>query len=91
MGTTAAAAGAAGPSRDYWPGGASRRTKPEYPAASGRHDHATFRERAEASVRYSGLGARLLATSDEARAGFKLVHCIITAFLLLGSGHHIDG
>ncbi len=37
----------------------SRRTEPEYTAARGRHDHATFQERTDASVRCTGLGARL--------------------------------
>ena len=40
-------------------GRSSGRTKPEYTAASGRHDHASFRELADASVRCPGLGARL--------------------------------
>ena len=31
----------------------SGRTKPEYTAVRGRHDHATFRERADVSVRYT--------------------------------------
>ena len=42
MGTAAASAGAAGPSEGLRAGRSSRRTKPEYTAASGRHDHATF-------------------------------------------------
>ena len=42
MGTAAASAGAAGPSEGLRAGLSSGRTKPEYPAASGRHDHATF-------------------------------------------------
>ena len=42
MGTAAASAGAAGPSEGLRAGRSSWRTKPEYPAASGRHDHATF-------------------------------------------------
>ena len=75
MGT---AAGAAGPSEGLRAGRSSGRTKPEYTAASGRHDHATT-GRAEASVRRPGLGARLLATSDEARAGWCIADC--SAFL----------
>ena len=70
MDTAAASAGAAGPSQGLRAGRISGRTKPEYTAASGRHDHATFRELADASVRCLGLGARLLAMSDEARAGY---------------------
>ena len=42
MGTATASAGAAGPSEGLQAGRSSWRTKPEYPAASGRHDHATF-------------------------------------------------
>ena len=42
MGTAAASAGAAGPSQGLRAGRSSGRTKPEYAAASGRHDHATF-------------------------------------------------
>ena len=41
MGTAAASAGAAGPSEGR-AGWSSGRTKPEYTAASGRRDHATF-------------------------------------------------
>jgi hypothetical protein len=44
--------------------------KAEYTAARGRRDHATFREQANTSVRCTGLGARLLATSDEVRSGY---------------------
>ena len=42
MGTAAASAGAAGPSEGLRAGRSSGRTKLEYPAASGRHDHTTF-------------------------------------------------
>ena len=42
MGTAAASAGVAGPSEGQRAGRSSGRTKPEYTAASGRHDHATF-------------------------------------------------
>ena len=42
MGTAAASAGAAGPSEGLRAGRSSGRTKPEYTAASGRRDHATF-------------------------------------------------
>ena len=42
MGTAAASAGAAGPSEGLRAGRSSGRTKPEYTAASGRHDHTTF-------------------------------------------------
>ena len=42
MVTTAASAGAAGPSEGLRAGRSSGRTKPEYIAASGRRDHATF-------------------------------------------------
>ena len=73
MGTAAVSAGAAGPSQGLRAGRSSGRTKPEHTEASGRHDHATFRERADASVRCPGLGARLLAMSDEARAWWYIV------------------
>ena len=42
MGTAPASAGAAGPSEGLRAGRSSGRTKPEYTAASGRRDHATF-------------------------------------------------
>ena len=42
MDAAAASAGAAGPSTGLRAGRSSERTKPEYPAASGRRDHATF-------------------------------------------------
>ncbi len=42
--------------------------------ASGRLDHATFRERADESVRYTGLGVKLyMPRSDEARAGYHFI------------------
>ncbi len=44
---------------------------PEYTAADGRRDHATFRERADASVLCTGLGVRLyMPRPDEALAGY---------------------
>ena len=67
MGTAAASAGAAGPSeglRDGAAGGVHRGERTARPR--------DLRERADASVRRAGLGARLLATSDEARAGYDL-------------------
>ena len=42
MGNATASAGAAGPSEGLGAGRSSGRTKPEYTAASGRRDHATF-------------------------------------------------
>ena len=42
MGTAAASAWAAGPSKGLRAGRSSGRTKPEYTAASGRRNHATF-------------------------------------------------
>ena len=42
MDTAAASAGAAGPSEELRAGRSSGQTKPEYTAASGRRDHATF-------------------------------------------------
>ena len=42
MGTTAASAGAAGPSAGLRAGRSSGQTKPEYTAASGRRDHSDF-------------------------------------------------
>ena len=71
MGTAAASAGAAGP-EGLQAGRSSRRTKPEYPAAGRRRNHATFGSGPNTSVRRPGLGARLLATSDEARAGWYI-------------------
>ena len=83
MGTAAASAGTAGPSEGLRAGRSSGRTKPEYTAASGRHDHAIFgrlRERADASVRRPGLGTRLLATSDEVRAGWYIARLYSGSF-----------
>ena len=54
------AAGAAGPFRDYGPGWIRRTAMPEYTAARRRLDHATFRERADASVRCTGLEVKLV-------------------------------
>ena len=42
MGAAAASAGTAGPYEELRAGWSSGRTNPEYTAASGRHDHATF-------------------------------------------------
>ena len=42
MDTAAASARAAGPSEGLRAGRSSGRTKPEFPAASGQHDRATF-------------------------------------------------
>ena len=42
MGTAAASAGVTGPSEGLRAGRSSGRTKPEFPAASGQHDRATF-------------------------------------------------
>ena len=57
--------------RDYGPdraaGGLSRSTPRQADDTTTR-----LRERADASVRRPGLGARLLATLDEARAGYDL-------------------
>ena len=62
MGTAAASAGAAGPSQGLRAGWSSGRTE----AGAYRGERTThLRERG----RRPGLGARLLATSDEARAG----------------------
>ena len=57
-------------SRDYGPGWIRRTAMPEYTAASGRHDHATFRERADESVRCSGFWANACTrrSTDRARA-----------------------
>ena len=47
---------------------------PEYTAASGRPDRATFRERADASVRCTGFGVKLyMPRSDEACAGYLFI------------------
>ena len=88
MGTAAASAGAAGPFQGLRAGLSNGRTKPEYSAqytaASGRHDHATF---GSGPTRCPGLGARLLATSDEARAGGTLLDYIA---ILFTAGQLID-
>ena len=80
MGTAAASAGAAGPFRDYWPdeaaGGLSRST----PRQADDTTTLPSQERADASVRCSGLGARLLATSDEARAGWYIARLYSVSF-----------
>ena len=78
MGTAAASAGP-GPQdlpRDYGPAaGELSRSTPR------RADDTTtrLRQRADASVRRPGLGARLLATSDDARAGWYIAD--FSAFL----------
>jgi hypothetical protein len=46
--------------RNYGPGRIRRMAMLECTTASGRHDHATFRERANESVRCSGFGPKLL-------------------------------
>ena len=47
---------------------------PEYTAASGRLDHATFREQANASVRCKGLGVKLyMPRSVEVRPGYLFI------------------
>ena len=47
---------------------------PEYTTASGRLDHATVRERADASVRCTGLGVKLyMPRSHEALAGYLFI------------------
>ncbi len=72
----------------------SGRTKQEYTAASGRHDHAIFRERADASVRCSGctrLGLRLRDASilitfgaEHSREGCPLFSTILLSDCALG-------
>jgi hypothetical protein len=53
----------------------------EYTTASGQLDHATIRERADASVPCTGLGVKLyMPRSNEARAGY---HFIIDAKMFL--------
>ncbi len=60
-------------SGNYGPGWIRRTAimMPEYTAASGRHDHATFRERTDESVRCSGFWANASTrrSTDRARAG----------------------
>ncbi len=58
-------------SRDYGPGWIRQTAMPEYTAASGRHDHATFWERADESVRCSGFWSKASTRrlTDRARAG----------------------
>ena len=68
--------------RDYGPDGAAGGLKPEYTAASGRHDHATT-----GAGRRPGLGARLFATSDDARAGWYI--SAYSAFLFR-TGHRLS-
>ena len=72
MGTAAASAGAAGPSEGLRAGRSSGRTE----AGVHRGERTTrprdLRERADTSVRRPGLEARLLAMSDDARAGYDL-------------------
>jgi hypothetical protein len=47
---------------------------PEYTAASERLDHETFWERADASVRCTGLGIKLyMPRSDEALVGYFFI------------------
>jgi hypothetical protein len=57
--------------RDYGPGSIRRTAMKEYTTASGRHDHATFRERADGSVRCSGFWAKASTrrSTNKARAG----------------------
>ncbi len=65
-------AGAAVPARDYGPGRIRRMAMPECTAANGRHNHATLRdrERADESVRCTGLGCfGHTRWTDRARAG----------------------
>ncbi len=62
-------------------GRSRRRTRPEYSAARGRLDRATFLELADASVRCTGLGVKLyMSRSDEARAGCLLSTDVRIAF-----------
>ncbi len=67
----AESAKAAVPSEGLRAGRSCGRNKPEYNAAHGRLDHATFQERNNASVRCTGLGVKLyMPMSDEAWAGY---------------------
>ena len=59
MGTAAATAGAAGSLGDYGQEEAAGGLSLSNTAASGLHDHATIRERADSSVLCTGLGANL--------------------------------
>ena len=56
-------------------GWSSGRTMPEYTAASGRRDYATFRKRADASVRCTGFGS-LFAT----HAAYLCEECVLDWF-----------
>ena len=84
MGTAAASAWAAGPFEGLWAGRSSGRTKLEYTAASGRHDHATF---GSAPTRQSDDRDSepdylvVLATSDDARAGCYISRLYSGSFL----------
>jgi hypothetical protein len=82
MGTAAATAGAAGPFQRLRAGWSSslRRTKPEYTAARGQHNHATFREQADASVRCTGLGANYLLWPTRPGPGCSLFDYLRLSF-----------
>ncbi len=82
---TADLAEAAVPSEGLQAGRSSRRTKPEYTATRGRLDHATFGERADASVRCTGLGVKINFHQGPGR-----VRCSIIAILILSRGHRKD-
>ncbi len=77
VGTAAASAGAIGPFPGLRAGQSSGRTKPEYTAARGRHDHVTYRKRADASVRCTGLGVKPLCAN--VGRGQGRVRCSIIA------------
>ncbi len=57
---------AAGSSEELRAGRSRGRTLPDYTAARGRLDHATFREQADASVRCKGLGVKLYMPRSDA-------------------------
>ena len=73
MGTAVASAGAAGPSEGLRAGRSSGRTKPEYTAASGRHNRATFGSGPTRQSDDRDSEPDYLLTSDEARAGYCLI------------------
>jgi hypothetical protein len=68
-------AGAAVPFEELRARRISRRAMLDYTAASGRLDQATFWERADASVRCTGLGVKLyMPRSDEAQAVYLFIN-----------------
>ena len=87
MGTAAASAGAAGPSEGLRAGRSSGRTKPEYTAPSGRHDHATT----GAGRRVSPTTGTRSQTTCYTRRGAGRVLFIIRATVFLSDSQRSIG